>query len=1633
MTEESSINNIAISKINDEEDKKEEERMKETIPKKLLKINRFFTKKDVHPFDELEWITTRVKIKNMENKIMFDYDVEHPMKWNEMAVRTCADKYFKTNDLENHPHGGERSVKDVIHRVAFSISKRGVEMQYFDEENGKILYNEICYLIVNQIGAFNSPVFFNWGLYDCYNFKGNSNSEQWAIKDRDQEVFRQEFEYENARGSACYITDVEDELINGKNGIYDWIQTEMSIFASGSGSGVNVSKIRGEDESMTGGGKSSGLISFLEVADASAGAVKSGGKCLAPDQYVYTEKGPIKAKDLDGKEFICISYDPPSNRYKAKKAHCWKSGTKQIVEIITDKGKFYLSTDHPVRLSSDEVIEAGKLQSGMSIFNCIIDRFSGLSRIHLKNEENEKISISDLIKRDITNYELIPSVSNKKSDIINVNQNHKIKEVNFKDESEVYSVEVDCPTVDDKTINSGHNFVIWPNKKHTGSGIVVFNTRRAAKMIILNDNHPDLLDFVNWKKNEEFKARALMLSGYKRNWSDKNGAYKAVKAQNGNNSIAITDNFMKAVINDENWDLKYVLTGKTKQTLKARDIFNQIIEATWECGDPGVFFIDTINNWHTIPNSGPIRSSNPCGEFISLDNSSCNLSSLNLVRFLNEDKTFAVDKFRASIEHFITAMEIIVGGSSYPSREIAEVTKDTRALGLGYCNMGGLIMMLRYPYDSDQARSIISTVTSLETSIAYAQSAKIASVVGPFNEYQKNKNEFLKIIRRHAELNNEIKPRIKFTKQVHQAAIEAWTEASTLIHKYGVRNSQAVVIAPTGCITGDTLILTNNGLLPISEIGDVNGNQWQDIDLNILQESNIESSDKFYINGLDKTFKLKTTRGHILTSTWKHQLRVISLDGEYIWKKSQDIKKGDLLVLGYGGHEDLLGNKTEVQLENYESLHSNSKKTMFPYSLDIQTAEMLGYYMGDGCADKEGGIKLIINEEDKDLHDYFNKWFKNIGLQLIIEESEGCIISHAYSVNLYRWFKLNNFLKNKGNYGEGAESAFIPLKILQSNSAVACAFLRGLFEADSCICVNAKGSYAVEFSTVSRLLSNQVHTLLESLNILCKTIEKDPKNSFGNRIKYVTRILNTENVRIFLEKIGFLSKRKNNLLESIKDKECSYKEKRGLKITHIGLIKNLYEYANARNDIPSLVKEDIRTRFLQKKFSLYWIKTLLEKYPCLNNSKIGLILQKGNIQLVPVESCKYNGLELTYDISVPSENTYRANGVISHNTVMFLMGTTNNGIEPAYSLCSYKLMSDGSVVELICEEAILALKDLGYNKEQISEISNYILSSGSIEGAPHVQFQHYPIFDTANVDGNGTRCINMMAHVNAIAAATPFISGGISKTINLPENCSKDDIWNCYVEGWKKGCKGLALYRSGSKWSQPLNSKNNNFKKETIQKEVIRTKQRLSESDFKKESPEYFWEFYRGLLTRKKASDRAPSERLNFNIGAESVWMNIVRFPDNGVSEVWLEVGKENPTVNGLADTIGRICSIAIQYGVPIEALCSTMGGLQFSPAGFLRKNDLGIRSAKSLSDLTSQVLSKLHSEYNGLDSDDVIPIWDSNVEIGEEPLLVSESDQAKSRGYSGIRCERCGSWRTKGTIKCGICLSCQTSYGTCG
>ena len=322
-------------------------------------------------------------------------------------------------------------------------------------------------------------------------------------------------------------------------------------------------------------------------------------------------------------------------------------------------------------------------------------------------------------------------------------------------------------------------------------------TRRAAKMVILNSNHPDIEEFIWCKAIEERKARVLEAAGFDMSLDGKDSF--SVQYQNANNSVRVDDEFMQAVLDNKDYDLKAVKTGKTVRTIKARDLFRQINEAAWECADPGMQFDTTVNKWHTTPNVGRINGSNPCSEYMHLDNSACNLSSINLLKYLKEDDTFDVEAFKHTVELMFTAQEILVGYSSYPTENITKTARAYRQLGLGYANLGALLMAQGLPYDSEEGRAQAAAITALMTGHAYATSAKIANRVGPFAGFHKDREGMLNVLKMHREAVSQINAGL-VSEELLSAAAGSWDEAVELGEMYGVRNSQSSLLAPTGTI-----------------------------------------------------------------------------------------------------------------------------------------------------------------------------------------------------------------------------------------------------------------------------------------------------------------------------------------------------------------------------------------------------------------------------------------------------------------------------------------------------------------------------------------------------------------------------------------------------------------------------------------------------------------------------------------------------------------------------------------------------------------------------------------------------------------------------------------------------------------
>ena len=591
--------------------------MATTKTKKGLAFSRLFTKENVSPFDQFEYDYRDSVIKNPNGEKMFEMtNVEVPKQWSQIATDILAQKYFRKAGVPQ-PDGSlgrETTVKQVAHRMANCWRVWGERYGYFEtEKDAQVFYEELVYSILNQACVPNSPQWFNTGLHESYGITGGAQG-HYYVDPTDKKLKRSTSAYERPQPHACFILSVSDDLVN-EGGIMDLWTREARIFKYGSGVGTNFSQIRGANEKLSGGGSSSGLMSFLKIGDRAAGAIKSGG-----------------------------------------------------------------------------------------------------------------------------------------------------------------------------------------------------TTRRAAKMVCLDLDHPEIMEFINWKVKEEDKVAALIAAGYDNSYEGE--AYATVSGQNSNNSVRIPNSFFKALSENGNWELKARTDGRVMQSIPAREVWDQIANAAWRCADPGTQYDTTINEWHTCPKGGRINASNPCSEYMFLDNTACNLASINLRKFFNEsDNSFDVTGFEFTTRLWQTVLEVSILMAQFPSKEVAQLSYDYRTTGLGFANLGSMLMVSGIAYDSEEARGIAGAITAIMTGVAYKTSAEMASFLGAFDRYEENKEDMLRVMRNHraaaydaegAYVGIEIKPqgiKAQYTPDyLLKAATKAWDDAVQLGEKYGYRNAQTTVIAPTGTI-----------------------------------------------------------------------------------------------------------------------------------------------------------------------------------------------------------------------------------------------------------------------------------------------------------------------------------------------------------------------------------------------------------------------------------------------------------------------------------------------------------------------------------------------------------------------------------------------------------------------------------------------------------------------------------------------------------------------------------------------------------------------------------------------------------------------------------------------------------------
>jgi ribonucleoside-diphosphate reductase alpha chain len=1093
-----------------------------------MRIERRYTGADVSPYALIEFQRTKSEIRNPDGSVVFSApNIEVPASWSQVAADVLAQKYFRKagvparlkrveensvpsflwrsvpdeQALEALPKGerfgGETSAKQVFDRLAGAWTYWGWKGGYFDSENdAQAFFDELRFMLARQMAAPNSPQWFNTGLYWAYGVDGPSQG-HYYVDFETGKLTKSKSAYEHPQPHACFIQSVADDLVND-GGIMDLWVREARLFKYGSGTGSNFSLLRGENEKLSGGGKSSGLMSFLKIGDRAAGAIKSGGTTRRAAKMVVVD---IDHPDIEA--FID-----------------WKVREEQKVAALVAGSKI-------VKKRLKAILKA-----------CVNCEGSG-------------------------------------DDCFNIDRNPAL--------------------------------------------------RREVKAARRDETPDNLIKRVIQFARQGY--RDIEFETYDTDWDSE--AYLTVSGQNSNNSVRVTDDFLYAVENDDIWPLTRRLDGKVHKTLQARELWEKIGYAAWASADPGLQFHTTINDWHTCPASGPIRASNPCSEYMFLDDTACNLASLNLLEFLDpEMRVFDVASYEHAVRLWTIVLEISVTMAQFPSKEIARLSYDYRTLGLGFANVGGLLMSCGIPYDSHEARAICGALSAILTGGAYAASAEMAAKLGAFPGHKANADHMLRVIRNHAraadgEASGYEKLSIAPTPLDHvslanaglawtglsQAARRVWRDALTLGENHGYRNAQVSVVAPTGTI----------GLV-------------MDCDT----------------TGIEPDFAL---------------VKFKKLAGGGYFKIINRAVPAGLRALGYS---------------------------------QAQIGEMEAYAVGHGSLGQAPGV------------------------------------THAT-------------LKAKG---------FDDKTLATVEAALAAAFdIRFVF------------------------------------------------NKWTLGADFLTGVL-----RIAAEKLE----------------------------------------------------------------------------------------------------------------------------------------------EPSFDLLSF----------------------LGFSKQEIEAANVHVCGAMTLEGAPHLKLEHYPVFDCANPCGRtGQRYLSVESHIRMMAAAQPFITGAISKTINMPNDASVEDCKDAYLLSWKLGLKANALYRDGSKLSQPLNAQ----LIESEDEDEIEAVEAIVAANTPARAAQVAEKIVERIIERverKRERERLPNRRKSYIqkavVGGHKVYLHTGEYADGRLGEIFIDMHKEGAAFRSLMNNFAIAISLGLQYGVPLEEYVEAFTFTRFEPAGLVQGND-AIKNATSILDYVFRELAISYLGRNDL------------------------------------------------------------------
>ncbi len=1157
-----------------------------------------------------------------------------------------------------------------------------------------------------------------------------------------------------------------------------------------------------------------------------------------------------------------------------------------------------------------------------------------------------------------------------------------------------------------------------------------------------------------------------------------------------------------------------------------------------------------------------------CSEYMHIDDTACNLASLNLGHFFDStSQSFDVGAFTHAARLWTLVLEITVSMSHYPSAIIARNSYEHRTLGLGYANVGAMLMRAGLAYDSDEGRAVMAAVTALMHFTAAATSAEMAAAVGPCVAYGRNVEPMRRVIhnhwvaahggegsgRRYEDLT--IKPvaldHVSLSRTVFaplSAAVRGVADsAKTLGKKNGFRNMQFTVLAPTGCLVPDTLVTTDHGLVALGRLGDPNGSTWQDPAIpgvRVLTDEGPREATRFFINGYADVVRVVTQRGHALRGTPEHRIKVVTSQGTWEWCRLAEIRRGDLVPLAKG----LVGPIRSVPLAPVAPGDRSSLDRLMwtPREMTPELAEFLGYFAGAGALHTRG-LSLHVDLLDGDLAKHMSNLLRDLfGVEPISTPHEDHLELSVHSPRLAAWFASAGLVERTSGATRSGEGygPVVPAAVLATNNpSIYGAFLRGLFEADGII------TSGVSLSTTDDAFVSQVQQMLTALGLL--THRSGSLGVSTNATIHRVAVRGGRYNQRFAERVGFISARKSLALGAL----ANVGEKKDWVPLTSALIDELVPAGHGTRPTPHARLRAAILTSQRRSGDLRVARHLAEELAELTGD-IRVTHLLDFFYDVVAEDAAEDGAALTYDLSVPDNVTYVAGGFVSHNTIGLQMSCDTTGIEPDFALVKFKKLAGGGYMKLVNSSVAQALVALGYDDATTARIITYALGTQSldgptavnrqrlleaglaestidaivsalpssmglefaanqaaatqrdsdprlaaldpsapgfsllralgfsapevrssslvisghetVEGSPDLRPEHLAVFDCANYCGDGTRTIHWTGHVRALGAIAPFLSGSASKTVNLPNEASVEDVQRAYELSYELGVKACAIYRDGSKLSQVLSSSAEDeaaapataeSDASTIASHVEAAVQALLEPEAGVSPTQHY-------AGRPPVRFRLPTMvvgvRWKFNIGGTEVFLRTGQYPDGTCGEIFLDLSKEGSTLKGIMSCFAIAVSAGLQHGVPLSKYVDMFVSHTFEPHGPVQGHP-NLKMANSIVDAVFRILG-----HHYLGREELVQIKSPaphviSVPAGETVVVAERTPEPSgpaalpggagvTRGsgavpssgtsvtptptaalaspYTGDICPNCSSMRMIKSGTCAVCQECATTTG---